>query len=1194
MKKKTFLRAVVSSLTVAIFVFFLVSSSTSKVEAAPTVTHFWIGLGTGNWSDGVNWSLTDGGVSCGCVPGINDVAGFTSAANGVATINTPVFVNAMLFSPGYTGKFTNTNQNISIVTDLEVQTAATIDFGAGVWDIGDDVVLNSLGGSPVLNLNSANIFVGGDWVNMGGVINSGTSTVQFDGLGLNQNIFGNNTFYNVIIDPLSTKFFGLQENSITVFMGNLLVTGVNASNKVHIQTVNTGGVPVKKNATISPQGGVDFDFVTVQYNTNTGATIPLTSLNDEVVEIVPFSTVGWFPSRGPGGIVSNIETWSLANAVPLSDSLVRVSDGDSVRRFPSIFGDTSIEQDEVDKQPLFTSNAFNFNPALTFDGIDDVMVSVDGWTSKSYYIAVKPNLPIISNLGVTPSFFAPIAWLTPEFAPTPVGGFALGGNFTGTMGLELVTHAVGGGNGGIYRSAQTGPVNTVFYEDVPNVFGTVEDEAGEVQQIFGNGKRVDDRYHQTFLPFTNNKFFLGSFLILDATSPDGYSPCCFFTGQIGEIISFSEKNIETEREKIFSYLALKYGVTLDQSGGGQDYLSSNGNIEMWSTSENGSYNQDIAGIGQDNASALYQPKSRSVNKDSMITIGEPTDLENMEFMTWSNNGASYNIWLPYPYGPEGFERIQRVWRVSEVGDVGNTTLYLDAANLPATPGALYLLTSMDDSDFSNANTYRMIQIGGQWQLENPRNFVESEYFTIGYGVIEVEFKDSVLSSAENTPVEMTQVYVKGEVLNPISLSIFDVTVSLFGQPQGTSGVDYVFSNSPTITVPAGDYRTNVYPIDVELSITPDNLIENNEYTMFALTNLSSGVAVGDIDGDTVSQGTHQYVIVNDDSAGVVINPTNLEIGENDFGDYMIVLTSQVTVGTEVVIDIFFGPELENSQGSGVLVGQNIFTSDNWNIPQTISVWAQEDEDIEGVHFDTVTHAINNMTTDSNYATISDLQQVNVTIYDNDLPPDDTGSSGSGCVNPNGCLNQGDDDGDDVEILGCSDPDAVNYIPSATALNPDEPCLFVLGETDPPSGVNNYVEDALIGTGECPYFAGFYRLGSEGSMVARWQAFLNVLLGTSLTVDGKFGPSTDDAVREYHEQWSDIILRPWGHTTPTGYIYKTTNATGNSMIGCPLGSVFISETGEYFNADTYNSNYNLQALTQELRDALNIESAQINN
>lgn len=1210
---KFFISLFLASIVVLGFLFL----NKQSIQAAPTVNIFWVGGNGSNWSEPLNWSYSSGGPTCNCLPGPSDIVGFNSSGNTPVIFNTPRTVGSLVFFDGYTSSFSNPAGNtMTIANDLYVESAANIDFGNAVWNIGDDVILTLDGGFPVVALSGATVNLGGDWNNAGASVSFGTSTVNLNGAGLNQNIFGNNSFYNLIIDPTNTKFIGLQQSSTTTITNNFIATGVDASKKVHIQSVNTSGLPVQLNANINPQGSSTIFYVTVQYNTNLGSPNPLVDLTDEVVEIVPFSTSGWFATRGPGGIASNIETWSLVDSVPLNDALNRASNGDSIEQVSSIFGGTVVTQTDNTKQPIFTANAFNFNPALTFDGVDDFMYSPNGWTGEAYYLAIKTETPVTTFLNTTPPFYAPVSWLSQELCH-PGGGFALGGPFTGTLSGEVMTHAVGGGggNGGIYRTAEShvGASGVVFYQDTPNVFAAIENDAGDYQDLFANGKSVANAIHRIHINFADDEFFLGSFLapvLPEGVTQDScsvvleYQPDGFFNGQIGEILSFNQKHGDEIREKITSYLALKYGVTLDQSvSGGQDYVAHDGETLMWDASilDADTYNNDIAGIGQDNHSALYQPKSRSVNKDSIITIGDPTDLENLEFLTWGNDDGDVLTWTSNPsLVPRGYARIARVWQVQETGEVGDLNVFIHPDDIPSTAANVYILTD-DDGDFSNATPHRMIMVGGEWQLEDTYNFSSGEYFSVAYQQIKVEFQNKIVSGPENNPAVMTNILVQGELTESVSLNVSDKTFNYTAGPQANPLNDYEFIDPQVIIVPPGDYRTNILSIPLLLSIVPDTNIELDEYTLFEITGLRAEIVGGDITGDNVAQLTHTYIILNDDSASIIVDPISIQMAEGESAPYTIVLSHQPKVGTQVVVDIFFGEQLEDASGSGVVVGQVIFTSDNWNIPQEVLVWAVEDQVVEGVHFDTVTHAVNAATNDPNYLAIQNVQTVDVQIDDNDILPEedndgDDGPTGSGCDNPNGCYDQGDNDGDDVEIPGCTDPDALNTNYAATI--DDGSCLHpvVLGESDPPSGgggnTEDYLEDALAGIGECPYFSGFYKLGDEGPMVARWQAFLNVLLGTDLTIDGRFGPSTDAAVKQYHEQWADIILVPWGHRNPTGYIYKTTNATGNSMIGCPLGTLFISETGEYFNADTYNSSYNLQALTNELRSALNIDLAQL--
>ena len=47
-----------------------------------------------------------------------------------------------------------------------------------------------------------------------------------------------------------------------------------------------------------------------------------------------------------------------------------------------------------------------------------------------------------------------------------------------------------------------------------------------------------------------------------------------FSGDIAEIITFNRKVTDTEAQMINSYLSLKWGITLDQTTTGHDYVLS--------------------------------------------------------------------------------------------------------------------------------------------------------------------------------------------------------------------------------------------------------------------------------------------------------------------------------------------------------------------------------------------------------------------------------------------------------------------------------------------------------------------------------------------------------------------------------------------------------------------------------------------
>ena len=123
-----------------------------------------------------------------------------------------------------------------------------------------------------------------------------------------------------------------------------------------------------------------------------------------------------------------------------------------------------------------------------------------------------------------------------------------------------------------------------------------------------------------------------------------------FDGAISEMISYSSQNSVLDQRKISSYLALKYGITLDQNSA-TSYLASDcvalacgtGTL-IWDASTAAGYIFDIAGIGRDTGSNLLQLKSRSSNPDGLLAIeGDALNISDTEFLTWANNDTTTSI-----------------------------------------------------------------------------------------------------------------------------------------------------------------------------------------------------------------------------------------------------------------------------------------------------------------------------------------------------------------------------------------------------------------------------------------------------------------------------------------------------------------------------------------------------------------------
>ncbi len=102
-------------------------------------------------------------------------------------------------------------------------------------------------------------------------------------------------------------------------------------------------------------------------------------------------------------------------------------------------------------------------------------------------------------------------------------------------------------------------------------------------------------------------------------------------GDIAELIEFKGQLSDAERTRVQSYLALKYGITLDRTElDGNAYKRSDGT----SVYANAGYWHRIFGIGSDDVTKLYQRVAKSQEDGAVLTIATTDDL------TSANNAAS--------------------------------------------------------------------------------------------------------------------------------------------------------------------------------------------------------------------------------------------------------------------------------------------------------------------------------------------------------------------------------------------------------------------------------------------------------------------------------------------------------------------------------------------------------------------------
>ena len=163
-----------------------------------------------------------------------------------------------------------------------------------------------------------------------------------------------------------------------------------------------------------------------------------------------------------------------------------------------------------------------------------------------------------------------------------------------------------------------------------------------------------------------------------------------------------------------SYLALKYGITLDQTTP-RNYVFSDGGI-VWNTTSAGIYKNDIAGIGRDTGSSLLQKKSQSINNSTDIIVETGSIANDKQVMVWGNNGASTGSITSVP-AFIGMNRILRAWKIEENnGDIGMVKVsYPNSVISPVFSNPVLIIST--DGSFSSGTTSTISGSlnGGNWE-----------------------------------------------------------------------------------------------------------------------------------------------------------------------------------------------------------------------------------------------------------------------------------------------------------------------------------------------------------------------------------------------------------------------------------------------------------------------------------------------
>ena len=608
-------------------------------------------------------------------------------------------------------------------------------------------------------------------------------------------------------------------------VGNTIIFTATFSEVIVVSSLDCNDVVITGTATsncsgifeVAPNDGTTFEIAINATTVGTViASIPVASVNDvagnnneastsidNIVNVI----------LAPGGVVVDLGLWLKADA--------GVTGGPAVSQWEDQ-GDGGINYAPLasNRSPDATVNTINFNPTVTFDGINDVLENnaISVFPDDQSTTAENSMYVVANASDNTPVFVQ-------EANVQGVGPMMLGdGAYLRTRGSSF--DSVDGGQ--------------TFDIPVINAFNRIAQSVS----TFENGAL------QNSLSLTNGA---ATPTTISTVGGRDQGTLLSFDGDIAEIISYNhDTNSPIDRQRIESYLAIKYGITLDDTVGAyrssardvvyggvcgepvdlvnpiehvytQTLTTDGGDhtFRYWAdtfsgpaanpalgyiirnssgtvvytmesipdgvvadrlTSANPDRNivlnlpadtytvtafaggssegtgqnfclspidfwHDIASIGRDDAQALDQRVSKSVNSDALVTFALDNDFTaannsavrttahgaDLSFMAWANNDARMTAWVT-TNAPTGRSILPRAWKIDETGAIA--TVYISipddsstlATKLPTEGTTVYLLTDTD-TNFSDATETALTLNGTNWELPAGIDLADATHFT---------------------------------------------------------------------------------------------------------------------------------------------------------------------------------------------------------------------------------------------------------------------------------------------------------------------------------------------------------------------------------------------------------------------------------------------------------------------------------